>query len=186
MSIDLEWLGKEILGYEISEAEGAALSCITVESFKEWDTIIKQGQQGGSLFFLRSGVANIEDNTDGERVRIAGVEAGSLFGEMTFLNNHNTTAEIMAGGNCEVYKLTRDDFSKLMSDHQELAYAILSKVLTHQTGIIQRMNGELLPILRNLKKKAESLPLVVKLFPVVFITIYVSFFLYTTVKDFTY
>ncbi len=106
MSIDINWLEKIILSRALSSSEREAMSGLTLSTFKEGDTIISKGQEGGILYILRSGVAQVEDNLEGIRVRIAGLQEGTIFGEMSFLNNQKATAEVVALGDCVVYKLT--------------------------------------------------------------------------------
>jgi len=172
MSVDFKWLEKEVLERELSPDERTALECIKISTFTTGQTIISQSQPGGTLYILRSGSASVEDNNAGERVRIANVTEGTLFGEMSFLSDHLTTAEVIANEACVIYKLSHDDFSKLMQDQQHVAYSILVRILASQASIIQRMNAELLPIWHNLKKKAEQLPLLIKLIPIIFTLLY--------------
>ena len=145
------------------------------------------GQRGGTLYLLRSGKVSAEDkNEDGERMLLTNLDAGDTFGVLTFLNGEPTMAEIIAQENCVVYSITHDDFSNLMRDNQAIAYAILIHMLEHQSKIITNMRSKLLPILWKLKKKAESLPLFIKLLPVIFIIIYTLAFFYISWKDFSY
>ncbi|MDX8390046.1 MAG: cyclic nucleotide-binding domain-containing protein [Mariprofundaceae bacterium] len=186
MSIDMQWLQDELFQQQFSEGEKEALTCLEEVTFERYETIIGQNKPGGTLYFLKSGSATVEDNNDGMRVKIADLSAGTILGELSFLNNQNTTAEVMASEQCVVYKLSRDNFSILMREQQDLAYALLSLMLASQNNIIKRMNGELLPILRSIKEKAQKLPLIIKLFPIIFIIVYCAAFFGISSKDFDY
>ncbi len=186
MSIDIAWLEKNILKRKLTPDERTALKCMKVSTFTTGQTIISQGQPGGTLYLLRSGKASVEDNKDGNRMRLADVGEGDCFGALTFLNGEPTTAEVLAQQDCEVYSLAHDDFSDLMHSQQEIAYAIFTYMLEHQSRVINSMRDKLLPMLRKLKEKAESLPLFVKLFPVIFIILYILAFIYISWKDFSY
>jgi len=174
MSIDFEWFETEILSRKLNDKEKESLSCITIQTYNDEENIITKGQQGGMLYILRSGTAAVEDNSGDIRVRIAGVEEGTLFGEISFLGEDTATEDVLALEKCVVYKLSKEDFSMLMKDEQELAYSLLSKILASQAAIIRRLDAELLPIWRNLKKKAQQLPLIVKLIPVILIITYIG------------
>lgn len=182
MTLDITWLEQHLFLREVTEKEREVLHCIEVKSFKHHETIIEQGQSGGTLYMLRSGEAHIEDINEDMRIRIADVGEGALFGEITFLNDHKTTAQVTASQDCIVYTLSKKDFSVLMHDQQNLAYDILSQMLSSQAAIIQTMKTELLPIWRNIMKKANSLPLFVKLFPVLFIAAYTTAFFYVSLR----
>ncbi|HED14484.1 MAG TPA: cyclic nucleotide-binding domain-containing protein [Gammaproteobacteria bacterium] len=180
MSIDMRWIEQHLANRPLSHEERKALGVIDERFYKIGDTIIEQGQPGGVLYMLRSGKASVENNNDGVRVRISDVVEGTLLGEISFLGNHNTTAEVIAGDHCVVYTLTREAFSSIMRDHHDLAFAIFSQMLASQTKIIKEMNSQIIPILRTLKKKAQQLPLIIKVLPVVFVLIYLSALAYVS------
>ncbi len=186
MSIDIKWLEETILKRSVSEVEQKALQYLRERQYKTGDTIVEQGKPGGQLYILRSGKASVEDNDSNTgRIRIASVDAGAMFGELTFMNNHSTTAEVVAREDCIVYKLSRDDFSKLMHE-RELGFAIFTAMLENQANIIRTMNAQMVPVLQKLAKKAASLPTFVKIFALIFILVYLSAFIFISFKDFAY
>jgi len=186
MSVDITWLEEKVLKRTLTPEERQALSCIQVKSYNAWDKIIEQNQPGGTLYIFRSGVADVEDNDGKERVRIANIEEGTMFGELSFMSDEPTTAEVIAKEKSEVYQISRADFSELMRNQQALAYTFMCQMLNNQGRIIREMKSQLAPILRNLAKKANSLPLFVKLFPIFFIIAYILAFFYISWKDFSY
>ena len=186
MSIDIAWLEEHVLKRTLTSEERQAIQCIQAKNYNTWDKIIEQNQPGGTLFILRSGTADVEDNNGKDRVKIANIKEGSMFGITSFMNDGNTTAEVTAKEICEVYELTKDDFCFLMRNHENLAFTILNQVLNNQSKVIRAMNAQMIPILRNLAKKANSLPLFVKLFPIFFIVAYMMAFFYISWKDFSY
>jgi len=187
MNIDFEWLEANVLKRALNPGEREALGCIQVKTYKTWEKIIEQDQSGGTLYILRSGTADVDDNNGKDsRVKLANIGEGTMFGLTSFMSDENTTAEVMAKDTCIVYELTREAFSVLMRDHQELAFTILCRVLSNQSKVIRAMNAQMIPILRNLAKKANSLPLFVKLFPILFVIAYILAFFYISWKDFSY
>ena len=186
MSIDIKWLEENVLKRTLTQEEREAIQCIQVKSYNTWDKIIEQNQPGGTLYVLRSGTADVEDNNGKDRVKIANIKEGTMFGLTSFMSDDNTTAEVTAKESCTVYELTKQDFCGLMRNHQNLAFTILNRVLNNQSKVIRAMNAQMIPILRNLAKKANSLPLFVKLFPIFFIIAYVLAFFYISWKDFSY
>lgn len=186
MSIDIAWLEKKVLKRTLTTDERAALHCIKVKTYKTWDKIIEQDQPGGTLYILRSGTADVEDNNGKDRVKLANIKEGNMFGLTSFMSDDTTTAEVMAKDECEVYELAKEDFSTLMRNHQNLAFTIIHRVLNRQSKIIRKMNAQMIPILRNLARKANSLPLFIKLFPILFVIAYITAFFYISWKDFSY
>jgi len=141
MSIDFDWLGKEILDRDLDEDNRSALGAVmTTRDFTRGETIVSQGQPGGTLYILRSGTADVETDVNGERIHIAGASEGALFGEMTFLTKEATSAQVTAKQDCVVYKITRDGLSQLMTGYQELVYALVAYMLFYSSKVIRGMN----------------------------------------------
>jgi len=142
MQIDFDWLGKEILDRELSEEDKAALADVmSAHTVPKGETIVTQGQPGGVLRILRSGRADVEtEDVSGERVHIATVGEGALFGEMTFLTNEAASATVTAKEDSVVYLMTRDGLSKLMNSRQELVFAIVAYMLLYAARVIRGMN----------------------------------------------
>jgi len=187
MAIDVSWLEKSILKRELTTSERNALNCLTITNVPANEKIITEGQAGGTLEIMRSGKAKVEDNNRYEgRVILAEIEAGTIFGELSFLNNKRRTADVTALEACVIYTLAQDDFTELMKNHHELAYSILTAIMDRQTSVIMSQRVTLAPLLRNLKEKAQKLPLFVKVAPLVFIVLYILAFMYISWKDFDY
>ncbi|MDX8393217.1 MAG: cyclic nucleotide-binding domain-containing protein [Mariprofundales bacterium] len=182
--VDFQWLEASFMDRALGAREREALSCLQIRIYSKGDHIIEQGQVGSTLYILYHGFASVEDNNDGDRVRLASMKPGAVFGEVTFMNEGKTIAEVIARGNCLVYTLSRDDFRNLMRDNDELAFTIFSGILDKQADKIRKMNTQLVPILRTIKRKAAQLPLVIKVVPLLFAAlyfgslIYLSFFKY--------
>jgi CRP-like cAMP-binding protein len=170
MSIDFKWLEQKVLFTELTDNERAALGCIKEESFKKGERIITQGQIGGTLYILRSGLASVEDRNraDGS-IKLAELKEGTIFGELTFLNNENTSADVTARKNCVVYELSQNDFADLMGKQQQLAYTIFARILEHETKIILAMKTRLTPMLRELSRKVVKIPLMLKVLALILI-----------------
>ncbi len=143
MSIDVAWLEEKVLQRKLGEDEKAELAGI-VESvrFRKGDVIMKEGEEGGVLYLLRSGSADIYRQINGEDQRLATVREGALFGEMTFLTGGAASASVVANEDCEVYRLTREGYAKLMRDKPELVYALFTYILKWTTQVIRHMNEE--------------------------------------------
>jgi len=141
MSIDFDWLGKEILDRNLSENDISALDArMTARDYAKNEMIVSQGQPGGTLYILRSGMADVETDVNGDRIHIAAASEGALFGEMTFLTNEVASAHVTAKQDCVVYRITHDDFSQLMTNHQDLVYALVAYMLLYSSKVIRGMN----------------------------------------------
>jgi len=143
MNIDFDWFGKEILNRELDQDSLNILeTIITSESFARDETIVSQGQPGGTLYILRSGKTKVEIDTNGDRIHIADVREKGIFGEVTFLTNEAASAYIIAQKDCVVYKITQIGFSHLMAHHHELVYALMTYILIHASQLLRGMNDK--------------------------------------------
>jgi len=174
MSIDLDWVKDNIIKRELTDEESSALGCIEVVEHNAWENILEKGKPGGNLYFLRSGTASVQIDDNGSLLKLDKVTEGALFGEMSFLNDNVISANIVAKEPCVVYKLPRESFSELMMQHQALAYSFFELIVNHQVDVMTKARGQLLPVLKDLRDKANSLPLIVKLIPVILIITYIG------------
>ncbi len=143
MSIDDKWLEQRIAYRGFTDAEREALSgALSEVQVTDGDRIVTQGQSGGVLYILRSGKAEIVDESHGSTVSIANVNEGALLGEMTFLTGGDASASVIARSDCVVYRLPRELFVGIMADQPELSYALFATMLANTAETIRHMNEE--------------------------------------------
>jgi len=143
MKIDFTWLRENILHRDIEASEKAALAWFfDVKTYEAGETIVEQNLSGEKLYILRSGSAEIVREANGTQTRITSAREGDLLGELSFLNGDLTSARVIAQEESIVYALTRDAFSKMMLQHQNLVYSLFAHMLEHTAEIIRHMNGE--------------------------------------------
>lgn len=85
--------------------------------------IVKQGEKGDSLFVVISGSARVvRHQADDGDVLVARLGPGECFGEVALLTGEQRTADVLAEvTGTTVLKLSRDRFSQLMKQHNDLA-----------------------------------------------------------------
>lgn len=187
MAVDIDWLEKNLIKRDLSDDERTALECIEEVTVAAGEKILAEGEEGGTLSIMRAGKAKVEDNNRYEgRVTLVEIEEGTVFGELAFLNNRRRTADVTALEDCRVYKLSQDNFAELMRNQQPLAYEILTAIMERQGNLIMSQRVTLAPYLRQLREKAQGIPLFIKVVPLVFIALYTLGFFYISWKDFDY
>ncbi len=187
MAVDMTWLETNTLYTTLSANEKKALSPLTELTFAKGDTILSHGDEGGALYIIKSGKVSVQDYNRYEgRISFVTLKEGDLVGELSFLNDRRVSADVKAEEDCVLYRLKREDMSRLMKEHPGLAFTIMNTIVNHEAKLLTNMRRELVPMLRKFKEKANKLPLAVKLIPVVFTLIYVSAFIYISYKDFSY
>ena len=94
-----------------------------VIAFDAGEAIVKQGERGDSLFIVTSGSARVvRKQPDGSEITVARLKQGECFGEVALLTGEQRTADVLAEViGTTVLKLSRDRFSQLMKQHNDLA-----------------------------------------------------------------
>jgi len=89
--------------------------------FADGEKIVRQGEQGASLFVLSSGEAVVTVEPGGE---VATLRPGHYFGEMSLLTGEPRTATVSARGDCRVFEIDVAMFRDIAAANP----AILEKV----------------------------------------------------------
>jgi CRP/FNR family cyclic AMP-dependent transcriptional regulator len=97
-----------------------AKTCIARE-FALGDCVIKQGESELGLCFITSGRAKVEIERNGLRIVVADLRGGDFFGELSIINEHVRSGDVICTEETRCLLLTRDSFSKLLNKHPEIA-----------------------------------------------------------------
>ncbi len=94
--------------------------------FRKEDELMAQGEEGGSLYILLSGMARVSMvASNGREIILDYAEAGAVLGEIAFLDGGERTASVHAVGDVEALSLSRGAFRDIVSRHQGLALRLL-------------------------------------------------------------
>ena len=84
------------------------------ESFSDGDVIIRKGDRGDFICFIRSGSVNVIVPDQG---RIATLGRGDFVGEMSLLTGKPRSADVISDGEVRLFTLHKDDFDILVEEH---------------------------------------------------------------------
>ncbi len=94
---------------------------IKLKSYSPGDLIFKEGDEGDSLYVIRTGFVKItKKHLDKEQI-IAYLSQGNYFGEMALLEDERRTASVSAFTNVEVLQVLKGDFNMLLNADPKLA-----------------------------------------------------------------
>ena len=100
--------------YVFPHADYAVLSEIAeraeVLTYERGADIVREGDQGDSFFFLRSGKVKVYQIRHAREVVVAYLSAGQYFGEMALLTGEPRMASVAAIDRAEVIRVSRADF----------------------------------------------------------------------------
>lgn len=98
----------------LSEDEKTVInSAISYEVFSFDETIILDGNYDDDIYFIEKGDVGIfKKGSDGNEFKIASLNEGSYFGEMSFLDGSPRSASIKALGNCVCSIISKNELIK--------------------------------------------------------------------------
>ncbi|KPA11872.1 membrane protein containing Mechanosensitive ion channel MscS [Candidatus Magnetomorum sp. HK-1] len=93
-------------------------SCI----FQQNEYIVRQGDEGDSLFIITEGAVKVQLKTADEKIiDLAVLGAGKFFGEMALLTGEMRSADVIAISETHLIEVTRDDIAPIMQQHPNLS-----------------------------------------------------------------
>jgi len=115
---------------QVKKIVGAA----TVSLFGKGEHIVEQGACGSSMFILLTGEASVfvrHHDHDTEQARVAGLQSGDYFGEMSLLTGEARTATVVAGADCHVLEIAKSQLAQILQENTALLTS-LSEMLAQR------------------------------------------------------
>ena len=139
----------------LNDDDRASLAeAIDVRELAAGDTLFKAGEPGEALYVVRSGEIELFiKDTAGQRIALALVGAGEMFGELALLDQGPRTATAIAMSDTELLELDRDDLLLLFQRSPAAALRLLAAM-----GRMTRKADELLKtrVSRNANEEVEE------------------------------
>ena len=123
------------------------VSMLVERQFDAGATVVAEGEPGRSMFIVHSGELVVNKLADSGRViRIAGLEPGDFFGEMTLIEMQNRSATVVAETSTVLYELTARNL-----------YAYYKADIHAYVMVMQNINRELCRRLRRADNRIAEL-----------------------------
>jgi uncharacterized membrane protein len=155
MSCDARMLAAVELFEHLTDAERTELAAaIDVRRLQGGDTLFQVGEPGESLYVVQSGEIELFiRDTVGQRIPLAIVGSGEVFGELALLDRSPRTATAIALTDSELFELDRDDLLLLFRTSPDSALRLLAAM-----GRMTRKADELLKtrVSRNVNEEIEE------------------------------
>ncbi len=122
----------------------ALQGCVQRRFYAAGETIFIAGTPGDSLMLIARGVVRIDIALGhGHRIHMATFARGQFFGEMSFLEHHAHSAEVVAAADCELLILPRPDFDKLAARDPAMASHVFASLSLALAERLRHTNDEL-------------------------------------------
>lgn len=107
------------------------VSFMNAEKYLAGDTLIREGQTHGKVFFIyRGAVEIVKSSAEGNRVILARLGAGEILGESAILPQPTeSTVVVRATGETLTLTLPREGFDAMKNTHPETAFKIMADII---------------------------------------------------------
>jgi len=141
MNIDMAWLEEHLFHRTLSSDDKRILKGLIEErNYEKGDMILEENQEPEGLFILKSGAVALEHEKNGQQVRIAKLEEGSQFGDMSLFDNAKTSVMIKALDACTLYLFPQKSMAYMMEYRQSLSNDIMLNTIRSLAQAIRQMN----------------------------------------------
>lgn len=109
LSLAAEALGRVPLFHALAPDQLLRLAAATTRrTFPQGMTIVRQGDEGRSLYLLESGLVRVlRDTTEGDTIELGKLRAGEFFDEMALLDGRPRSSTVVAAEDCACLLLPR-------------------------------------------------------------------------------
>jgi CRP/FNR family cyclic AMP-dependent transcriptional regulator len=128
MPVELSLLTDVPIFKLLDDSERATLAALFEQrSYSAGETIFHQGEPGDEIFLVSEGRVQMLITSDtGERITLAEVTRGEVFGEISLLDGGPRTAAAIALDRTDVLTLDRDKLLELVQQHPHVAIDLLT------------------------------------------------------------
>ncbi|MBC8159165.1 MAG: mechanosensitive ion channel family protein [Alphaproteobacteria bacterium] len=126
--VDIQEPGPEELIKEIELAKPLndderrqLLGSVSVETVGSGETIVREGEEGASLFVVASGVVQVSRTIEkGKTLDIARLGMGECFGEMSLLTGERRGADVSAVTECQILEIQKCGLDPILAARPEI------------------------------------------------------------------
>ena len=128
-------------------AEGLAgrtvlASRVRVLPFGADETVVWEGEQGDSMYIIHAGACEIlKDDGHGSNSRVAVIQKGNFFGEMSLLMNAARSANVQALEDSEAEVLNKDEFLGKIQNDPQFALNMITELADRVDQLHERAGG---------------------------------------------
>jgi len=111
-------------------------------NFRAGDTIISEGETGGTAYLINSGSVKVTVGEGASARTVAELGAGEVFGEMSLIDPAPRSASVQALTDSECVATTYDELMGSLQDHPEWALKFMKtfvRRLRHMNELVTKM-----------------------------------------------
>ncbi len=126
-------------------------SILKMVSMKSGETVIREGDDGDTLFIMKSGSVDILKNTlQDEQYTVVNLSSSEnmiiFFGELALLDSDKRSATVRTTKDCDFLVLKRDDFIQLGDQHPNLCLPITREISKMLASRLRKANQDIITL----------------------------------------
>ena len=120
----------------LDEAEVNQVADELVERhFAAGQDVVRQGDEGSSMFVVVDGLLNVFVESAGIEQKVAQLEPGEMFGEMSLLTGAPRAATVRVATACTLYEIQQATFASILEHRPELTQRLSEVIAARQRGV---------------------------------------------------
>lgn len=112
-------------------------------SLQPGETIVKEGENGRSMFIVRSGEVVVCRDRNGKRTKVVRLGPGEAFGEMCLIEMQPRSATVLAEKQTELLTLTQKELAALHAKDLPTYTLVLSNIARELSRRLRRADARL-------------------------------------------
>lgn len=104
-------------------------------AYPEDKTLFHEGDQGNAVYIIEKGSVGIVKEVDGERVQLATLRAGELFGEMALIDGSPRMASAVTMEPCVIAKVPREIFETKLAGFDPFLRALVKILINNLRNV---------------------------------------------------
>lgn len=116
------------------------LDAFTPAAYGPGDIIVREGEEGDAFYLIRAGEVEVVKDSLGSKV-LNRLNKGQFFGELALLTGAARAASVRAKTEVAVYRLSKEDFEKMIAVTPQLKNAILGVAAGYSQSAKEMLGG---------------------------------------------
>lgn len=127
-------------------------------SFKNGEVVITEGDEGDSLFIIKSGAVEVfKSEGTGEEISLGLLPEGSYFGEFSLFDDHPRSASVKAVGDTDFFSISRNDLLGTLAENLAIASVLYRNTIMETFSRFRKVTSNFTFSQHHLKSRDETI-----------------------------
>jgi serine/threonine protein kinase/CRP-like cAMP-binding protein len=129
----------ELFGGLSTKARKMFAERFTFETYQPGDLVIREGDHSDAFYAIKSGTVQVYTGPDEERIELATLSPGEVFGEIAAIEGSRRTASVRALEECELLRMEASELNAMLAKNVEIRKAIEQKIAERSEHKLRRI-----------------------------------------------